>query len=168
MRFLLLFIVLFNFTPKSINAQEDSLSIKHYIGMQFVGQSFVSFHYNYSFFRTRYFFMTTDFGLGINEYADDSDPENHPGIYSMYHGINTFSGFKCIFAEVSILPTTYFSKYTYMTLNGWFGLAYVPPGRNIIFSVGYTPIMYPALSKVYPDHFNGTFGFKFIGNILYR
>jgi len=115
-----------------------------------------------------HFFMTTDFGLGINEYADDTDPENHPGIYSMYHGINTFTGYKRIFAEVSILPTTYFTKYTYMTLNGWFGLAYVPPSRNLIFSIGYTPIMYPALSKVYPDHFNGFFGFKFIGNILYR
>ncbi|MFT5156608.1 MAG: hypothetical protein ACI9NN_000484 [Bacteroidia bacterium] len=52
-------------------ASRDTTTPRHFVAAQFGGQTFFSVHYEYSIVVKKHFVLNTNFGLGINENADD-------------------------------------------------------------------------------------------------
>lgn len=145
-------------------AQIDTMA-RHHGGGQLGGQSFVSAHYEYSIIARKHFNLLSDIGVGINNYADDTDYENHPAIYSVYHGITTLYGVYPWHLEIGVIPTSFLSsKTSFINLNGWFGIRYMHPDEGVFISLGYTPIIYTSFSDVYDDHLNAFIGLKVGGS----
>lgn len=129
--------------------------------MQFGGQTLVSIHYEYSILVKQYFILNTNIGLGQNEYADDTDPNDRP-ISGIHSGLICLLGTDPISVELGLNPTTYFYKSTtFVNLNGWTGIRYSPKYENGFFiAVGYTPRFYYTYSDPNNKFLNVKIGVK--------
>lgn len=156
--FLLLFDVSFS--------QKDTSIHRHFGALQFGGQTMFSLHHEFLFFNKKHCVLKTNFGLGINENADDTDPNDRP-IYGIHSGFICLIGNNTVSLELGFNPTTYFYKSTtFMNLNGWTGIRFIPKKLNGFFiSVGYTPRLYFTYSDLnnrYLNTFIGArIGFRF-------
>jgi len=142
-------------------AQNDSVPHRHSGAMQFGGQTMVSFHYEYSIITTSHFLLNTNIGLGLNEYADDTDP-NDRAIYGIHSGLIFLVGTNPIYLEIGINPTTYFYKATtFVNLNGFSGLRLTPQKiEGFFISAGYTPRLYSTYTDPNNHFFNATIAVK--------
>ena len=126
-------------------AQQDSDSTlgNHSINLQLGGQVLYSINYEYHFLNKKYINLKTNFGIGINENASDSIPNDRP-IYGIQSGLICLIGLKSLALEISPTPTTYFFKSTtFININNWFGLRISPKTiNNLYISIGYSPILF--------------------------
>lgn len=127
-------------------AQTDSLDHRHSGIFQIGGQTIVSMHYEYSLIYKKHFQLITNVGFGLNEYADDQDPNDRP-IYGLHSGLFTLIGAKWMYLELGVGPTIYKYKSTVFTnLNGWSGLRVVVVKEFCFVSAGYTPRLYTSFT----------------------
>lgn len=142
-------------------AQKDTLSNRHFAAIQFGGQTIMSFHYEYSLVKRKYFALNTNVGLGINEYADDEDPNDRP-IYGIHTGWIGLFGPGVVCFELGLYPTTYFYKSTtFVNLNAWTGVRFCPKRmEGFCMGLGYTPRLYYTYSDPNNRFFNATIGVK--------
>lgn len=154
-----LFLLFFVFASNHSFNQQDLNVNRHYAAMQFGGQTITSFHYEYAIISKKYFELTANLGVGLNENADDTDP-NDRAIYGIHSGFIGLFGIKQVSLEIGLKPTTYFYKSTtFVNLNGWFGLRHCSK-KDIGFYVayGYTPRLFYTYSN--PNYFDTSIGLK--------
>lgn len=129
--------------------------------MQMGGQTLVSMHYEYAMICRAHFLLNTNLGLGLNEYADDTDPADSP-IYGIHSGLIALAGKRPYFFELGLQPTTYFyGPTTFVNVNNWIGLRYIAnklPG--VFVAAGYTPRLYTSYSDPKNKLVNAWIGVK--------
>lgn len=143
-------------------AQTDTSTHRHFVGMQFGGQTMVSYQYEYSLITKKYFLLNTNLGIGLNEHSDDTDPEDN-AIFGIHTGLICLLGPRNIALELGLYPTTYFyGPITFVNLNSWAGIRLSPkkaPEFNMAF--GYTPRLFYTYSDPKNSFFNASVGAKF-------
>lgn len=141
--FLLLPVVLWSQPEKRYLKGEPPIHGRHYGGMQFVGQSFVSFHYDFAFVHTKHLSVLVNAGIGIGENGD-SDIDGNTLAYTNYvvhHSLFVQGGFENLKVVAGLAPATYLTKrivpntrvpgsqayhYSYVNMHGFFGLRILP------------------------------------------
>ena len=139
---ILFFILLILLSLDSIS-QNDSVSHRHSGVVQLGGQTMFSLHYEYSIIAKKHILVNTNIGFGLNENADDKDPNDRP-IYGLHTGMIFLAGAERFYLEMGINPTTYFyKKTTFVNLNSWIGIRLLPKTMEGVFmSLGYTPRLF--------------------------
>lgn len=165
---IVLLLLTFIFT-NCCQAQEQEVYRKqHILTMQFGGQCIVSYHYEYEFISRKYFNLNSDFGLGLNEHADDTDPDDTP-VTAIYSGVNCVIGPKLFGLELGLLPTTYFYRgISFMNINAWLGIHCQVRSSGFHVGLGYVPRLYYTYSDPNESYFNIPFGIKLGFNLFAR
>lgn len=155
----LLFVVILYTGP--CFSQNDSTKHRHSGAMQFGGQMIVALNYEYTLVSKKHFKINTLVGLGLNENADDLDPDD-TSIRGIQSGVVLLAGINPIYLEIGVIPTAYFYRsMSFINLNGWFGLRFYPRKVDGFYlSVGYTPKIYTSFTDANNNFFGAMLGVK--------
>ena len=136
---------------------------KCFFGGQILGQGGFGVDFEYCFIAKKHFAMSSNVGIGIADFGDDTYNPPTPGTRVIHTGIILLNfGSPSIKVVCSVHPSTYFhGKLTFVDLNGLFGVRYSHLGYPPWFiMISYTPKIYTSLTTTEYIYTHTNFGIR--------
>jgi len=136
-------LIIFN----GLNAQSEREYSKSTLGIQVLGQSLVSFHYEHTLAHVANFTVNSDLGLGIAEFSDDESNSPEPATYVIHTGLMAQIGGDVMSFYASFQPSSYFyGDFSFVNINSNLGARLNVFGDDGFIMLGYTPRLYSSLT----------------------